>query len=81
MLQRSATERGQSLIDHALSGLRLGEIAIDHERFCTRGLHRLRRAFQIRPVPRHENEHGEVARKTNRRRPADSLARARDDCD
>jgi hypothetical protein len=76
-----STERGQSLADHGLCGRGRSEIKIDHERFCPRGLHRFRRALQIRPVPRDENERGEVARKANGCRPADSLARAGNDRD
>jgi hypothetical protein len=74
-------KRGQRLIDHALGGLRLGEIAVDHERFCARGLHCLGRALQVRAVSGHKNERGEVARKANGRRAANALACACDDCD
>jgi hypothetical protein len=57
-----STERGLGVIDHALSGLRLGEIAIDDEHFCACGLHRFRRASQVRAIPRDEDERREIAR-------------------
>jgi hypothetical protein len=74
-------EGGKRLIDHDLSGRRLGEIEVDDERLCARGLHRFRRALQVRAVSRDENERGEITRKTNGRRSANPLACARDDGD
>jgi hypothetical protein len=60
-----SAEQCESLIDDALRRLRLGEIALDHERFCARGHNRFRRALEVRPVPRDKNERREIARKAN----------------
>ena len=76
-----APERGQGLIDHGLGGGRLGEVDIDDQRFRAGGLHRLRRVIQIGAVPGDEDQRREVAREASSRRPADPLARARDDGD
>ena len=72
---------GQRLIDNDLGGRGLGEVDVDDQRLGAGGLHRLRRLVQMRAVPRHEDERGEVAREADGRRPADALARAGDDRD
>jgi hypothetical protein len=64
-----------------LSGSGLRQIKIDDERFRACRFHRLRRLLQIGEAPRDENERGEITRKTNGRRPANPLARSRDDGD
>jgi hypothetical protein len=81
MLSKASMRRGQGLIDYGLCGRSLRKINIDDERFRARGLHRFRRALEVRAVPRDQNERSEIARKANGRRPADPLARAGDDRD
>jgi len=59
----------------------LAEIGINDQYFRAGGLRRRGGLFQMRAIPRHQDQRGEIARKADGRGPANALAGSRDDSD